>query len=167
MGELFRKLMFIMTSIFILFALIGCQERIVHEKIPITKEGEKVIETYLNDKVMRSNFGGPIFSEFEILDTDKTSGKIYIWALIEQCFKDGTEIAVGSGMSVPLVLKVKHEQNSFTITSHSIPRDGADYTNDVKKMFPENIHDKIFEYPSKHIDQLQKQLKIKAKEKLG
>jgi hypothetical protein len=70
-------------------------------------------------------------------------------------------------MSAPLVLKVKLEQSSLKVINHSLPRDGSNYADDIRKMFPENIQNKIFEYPSKHINKLIQELEIKVKKTLG
>ena len=114
--------------------------------------------------VMSPNFNGKVFCAFEILDTNASVGEIYLWALMEEYYKEGSIVQLGSGMSVPIVLNVSVDQQSMTIIDHSLPGDGSDYGDDVRELFPSNVHNKIFEYSSKHISKLIDEVEIKVKD---
>ena len=115
--------------------------------------------------VMKPNFNGIVFCAFEILETDASAGEIYLWALMEEYYHEGSYVQLGSGMSVPIVLKVSSssEKQSFEIKGHYIPGDGSNYADDVRQLFPRNVHSKIFEYSSKHISKLIDEVETKVK----
>jgi hypothetical protein len=126
---------------------------------------EQVVEKYLSEEVMNSNFGGEIFVAYEILETDKNEGEIYLWALIQEYYEEGEALETGSGMSVPIVLSVSvHNNDSLEISSHSLPRDGSYYSEDIKEMFPKKIQNKILGYSSNHIGDLIEEMENKVKE---
>ncbi|ADU29121.1 hypothetical protein [Evansella cellulosilytica] len=146
--------------------LFGCEETTEESvsNIVISADDAKVIEKYLTEEIMTPNFGGAVFAEYEILETENDVEEIYLWALIQEYYQKGEVIEEGSGMSVPIVLSVRKESQSTKIVSHSLPRDGSYFTDDIKEMFPRHIQNKIFEYGSEHISKLIKDLEEKVKE---
>ncbi|WP_096153847.1 MULTISPECIES: hypothetical protein [Bacillus] len=132
-------------------------------KITVSAMNKVEIEKYLNEMVMNPNFDGIVFCAFEILESDASAGEIYLWALMEEYYHEGSLVQLGSGMSVPIVLKVSTEQQSFKIQEHYIPGDGSYYADDVRRLFPRNVHTKIFEYSSKHISKLIDEVETKVK----
>jgi len=158
-----RLLFFVFLSL--AFFLNGCQSTSDHSyDLSISKREEKVIEDYLSVNLINPAFGGEIFTAFEILDTDKKNGKIFLWAFINEYIKKGEVIKEGSGMSVPLVLHVSKDHEPLKVLSHLIPRDGSYYSEDIIKLFPENILDKIINDRSTHIIKLNTEMEKKVKE---
>lgn len=88
-----------------------------------------------------------------------------MWALVEEYYKKGESIDIGSGMSVPVVLSVSvHNDDSMEIITHSIPSDGSYYLNDIKEMFPKKIQKKILGFSSYQIGELMKKMENKVEE---
>jgi hypothetical protein len=145
---------------FVVLLLAGCSLNST-----VTEEDGQEIERYVRQEVMSPNFDGKIFSAHEILVTNEEKGEIYLWALIEEYYKEGTEVEQGSGMSVPMVLKVDHSGDSLKVISHTLPRDGSYYADDVKDMFPYFAELKALDYPSIHIKKLIKEVETEVAEK--
>ncbi|WLR54897.1 hypothetical protein LC048_21325 [Mesobacillus subterraneus] len=145
---------------FVVLLVAGCSNAAVTEE-----EGEE-IERYIRQEVMKPNFGGEILSAYEILASSEEKGEIYLWALIEEYYKEGAEVEQGSGMSVPMVLKVDRSEGALKVISHTLPRDGSFYADDVKEMFPYFAEIKALDYPSIHIKKLVKEVETEVAEKL-
>ncbi|QYE99547.1 hypothetical protein [Paraclostridium sordellii] len=50
----------------------------------------------------------------------------------------------GGASYTPVVLKVDSNADNFSIISHNIPRGGAYFSDDVKKLFPMHLRNKAF-----------------------
>jgi hypothetical protein len=79
---------------------------------------------------------------------------VYVWAMCQI-----TNLEIGSAASVPAVI---HLGNNGSIEKVQIPRDGTQYGIDIRKMFPKELHDKIFEQ-SAGIDALWSHLELRQK----
>jgi hypothetical protein len=130
--------------------------------ISVTAENHQEIEKYIREEVMSPNFGGEIFSAHEILGSNEKKGELYIWALIEEYYKEDSKIEQGTGMSVPMVLKIDQTEDSLQVISHTLPRDGSDYANDLKDMFPYFAEIKALDYPSIYVDKLIKKIEAEV-----
>ncbi|WP_226678590.1 hypothetical protein [Mesobacillus jeotgali] len=155
-----RRIIFHVIIVFLLLA--GCSLNST-----VTEEDEQEIEKYISQEVMSPNFGGEIFSAYEILATNEEKGEIYLWALIEEYYKEGEEVEQGSGMSVPMVLKIDRSEGASKVISHTLPRDGSFYADDIKEMFPYFAELKALDYPSNHIKKLIKEVESEVAEKLN
>lgn len=133
------------------------------KSIRISEHERSVIEAYLNEQVLKPRFGGTVFSEFEVLGTNAWKNEVYVWALIQEFSKHGDHVLGGTGLSAPLVLKIKERSRSFQVVRHLLPRDGSDYEGDIRKMFPKHIEHKIFAYPSQYVATLAQSLENKVK----
>jgi len=160
------KLNLLAGTLILLLLTVGCQNAATTNHVSFSDKDTQVIEEYLNREVMEPSFGGEVFSAYEILGTDDNAEKIYIWALILEYYKTDTALEVGTGMSLPMVLHVEQTEDSLQISSHTMPRDGSYYQEDVETLFPNNIQSKIFDYPSKHIDKLSDELDNKVEKEL-
>ena len=75
--------------------------------------------------------------EWEILG--QTTQDVFVWALCE-----GNSFSSGPvGMSAPAVIRLATDGHIQTVT---VPRDGALYSQDVKALFPLELHERIFAY---------------------
>jgi hypothetical protein len=81
--------------------------------------------------------------EWELLG--QSEHEVYVWAICQ--IADSPE---GAAMSAPAVIYLK-ENNS--IEKVEIPRDGAQYSVDIRQMFPQNLQEKIL---SNSINSMQK-----------
>jgi hypothetical protein len=152
------KLQALVLLIMILL-LAGCSNSAV------TEEHGQEIERYIRQEVMNPNFGGELFSAHEILASNEKKGEIYLWALIEEYYKEGAEVEKGSAISVPMVLKVDRSEGSFKVISHTLPRDGSFYADDLKDMFPYFAETKALDYSSGPINKLIEEVEAEVAEK--
>ncbi|MGP4073556.1 hypothetical protein ACTWQB_13485 [Piscibacillus sp. B03] len=147
-----------MARIFILGFLIllitGCSW--LQASIDLSEQDYEAIDQYLQQE-LKPDLGEDVFTAFEVLASSEEASEVYVWALIEGY--SGSQ--VGSGMSIPLVLEVTHDDDVITVTNHKGPHDGSYYTSDIKEMFPKNTHNKIFDYPSNHIHNLKQEIEQK------
>lgn len=150
----------VLSLLVMILLLAGCSNR------EVSIEDGQEIERYIRQEVMSPNFGGEIFSAYEILASNEEKGEIYLWALIEEYYKEGAEVEQGSGMSVPMVLKVDRSEGALKVTGHSLPRDGSFYADDIKDMFPYFAELKALDYPSNHIKKMIEEVETEVAEKL-
>lgn len=119
------------------------------------------IQKYLDEKMMQPGFGGTVFSAYEILK--KTDDKIFLWAYLQEYYKKDNKLQQGSGWSVPVALSVENTTDGLKINNHEVPHDGESYANDIKRIFPDDIQQKIFNYSgSSAIQKLEKDSKDRA-----
>jgi hypothetical protein len=147
----------------LILLLAGCSEP---GSISVTEKDKQEIEKYIRQEVMSPNFGGEVFSAYEILGSDENKGELYLWALIQEYYKKGTEIEQGTGMSVPMVLKIDQSKDSFKVLSHTLPRDGSLYAEDIKNLFPYFAGRKAINHPDKVISKLIEEAEAEAEQKL-
>lgn len=145
----------------LILLLAGCSNTAVSEE-----DGQE-IERYIRQEVMSPNFGGEIFTAYEILASNEEKGEIYLWALIMEYYKEGADVEQGTGMSVPMILKVDRSEGAFKVTGHTLPRDGSFYADDIKDMFPYFAELKALDYPSNHIKKLITEVETEVAEKLN
>jgi hypothetical protein len=149
---------FILLSVLsIMLSCGGKQERTQS----LTTYDNDAIEKYLDDKMMNPEFGGKVFSSYEIFKS--TDDKIYLWAYLQEYYKKDNVLTTGTGWSVPTVLSVDNSGDRLKILSHKVPVDGMDYSNDIKSMFPEDIQQKIFDFSgTESIPKMEKNSKERA-----
>ena len=151
----------VLSLLVMLLLLAGCSNTALSEE-----DGQE-IDRYLRQEVMSPNFGGETFTAYEILASNDKEDEIYLWALIEEYYKEGTKVEQGAGMSVPMVLKVDRSEGAFKVTGHTLPRDGSFYADDIKDMFPYFAELKALDYPSNHIKKLIEEVETEVAEKLN
>lgn len=147
----------------LILLLAGCSQS---GSITVSEKDKREIDKYIRQEVMSPNFGGEVFSAYEILDSDRKKGELYIWALIQEYYKEGTGIEQGTGMSVPMVLKIERTGDSLTVLSHTLPRDGSFYAEDIKDMFPYFAGRKAIDHPDKVVSELIEEAEAEAEKKL-
>ncbi|MED4015118.1 hypothetical protein [Sutcliffiella cohnii] len=148
--------------IVVVLVLVCFQTIVKAGEISLKKEQEGTIEKYLKQEVLKPNFGGDIFTAYEMLASNEKLGEIYVWALISEYYIEDKVIESGTSMSVPLVLHVNDSERGLEILSYTMPGDGYYYEKDIKKQFPKRIHSKIFNYSSVHINKLIKEIEEKV-----
>jgi len=123
-------------------------------KIKLSQSNNDSIEKYLYNKVIKPSFGGKVFSSYKVLGTEEN--KIYVWAYLQEYFKQEGKITKGTGWSVPLILNVDWQQDQINIINYEAPRDGDYYAEDIRKYFPKAIQKIIINFPeSKDIKELE------------
>ena len=90
---------------------------------------------------------------------------VYAWVLDEKYYLENNEIKEDSGSSIPYKFVVKSIDGKFSVTDYRIPRDGSDYSIDMKNIFPRSVRNDMDEvYTDGTIEKLimdiQKQLNL-------
>jgi len=101
------------------------------------------ITTYLDENLVAPNFGGKVFTAYEILGAK--AEEIYVWAYAQEFYKENNALEKGTGLSCPVVLTVdSQDEKEVNIIDHKVPRDGSFYSQDIKTLFPKKVQDAIF-----------------------
>lgn len=105
--------------------------------------------------------GGRRFCIVQNLEPSKDLFPFYVWARCGEFTFLKDSLQERSGVSVPTMIDYPNELSyrdpaRFTIR---IPRDGAAYSEDIKNIFPENLHRKIYSYNN---DSISKKLRDEA-----
>ncbi|MDE5416124.1 hypothetical protein [Alkalihalobacterium chitinilyticum] len=158
------KLIVWISLIFVILIAVGCQHSEATGQWKLSENEEMVIEQYLTKEVLQPNFGGEMFTTYEILGTDLNASEVYLWALIEEYYQEGGNLEQGTGMSVPMVLHAEKNTQSFKILKHTLPGDGSNYIDDIKTMFPSKLHNKIVDYDVNHISKLIDEMEDKVQD---
>lgn len=152
---------------FVLFGCDGDANNVKDANVnnPPAGENDDTILAYLDKNLIKPHFGGKVFSAYKILGND--SDQIHVWAYIMEFYKDGTNNSIeeGTGMSGPMVLRVNQSGNNVVVVNHTMPRDGAFYTGDIKKLFPQDVQEMIFSiHDTQIVEELSSQAEKRAKE---
>ena len=70
---------------------------------------------------------------------------IYAWVLDEKYYLENDEIKQDSSSSIPYKFVVKSVDGKFSVTDSRIPRDGSDYSVDMKNIFPRSVRNDMDE----------------------
>ena len=156
------NLLFVVFSIIFLFYSCLQPPADPDKEAPKTATLNVNIEKYLDTQVMQPGFGGRIFSAFKIFSEE--DNKVFLWAFLQEYYENDSKIMMGSGWSVPMVLEIERNTGWITIKGHKTPRDGEQYAQDIKKVFPKNIRTQIFTFPgSDEMQELQRYSAARAK----
>lgn len=161
-----RKGIMFIFLLSMLLILGGCNLTVkdASNSLKITKEDEKIILEYLDTKTndVSSPRGGTMYSAFTVLGTD--SDKLYIWMLKEETLKQGSEVIMTNGTSLPLVLYIKTGEEKIIITNHKYPEDGQGNGKSIRKLFPENVRKVMSNNYNERADQLEEIIKNRVKD---
>ena len=131
--------------------------------LKITQADEKMIQEYLDTKtndISAPYQKGEMYSAFKILGTD--SNKIYVWMLKYEYLGQGKEPT--NGGSIPIVLYIEGKGDEIEIKNHKYPKDGQEYGKSLKKLFPQNVIEKMNNNHNELIDQLEEIIQNRIKE---
>ena len=70
---------------------------------------------------------------------------IYAWVLDEKYYLENNKIKQDSSSSIPYKFVVKSVDGKFSVTDSRIPRDGSDYSVDMKNIFPRSVRNDMDE----------------------
>jgi hypothetical protein len=93
------------------------------------------------------------FCAVENLDPEKELFPLYFWAYCgEYAIQDG-KLKTISGSSGPVKIDYPNELSFYDPArfSHEAPGDGSHYAEDIKRIFPESVQNKIFNFDRKNI----------------
>ena len=145
----------------LLLLTVGCTSR----EFQLSDVDRTVIENYIRTEYRTGGSLGNTLVAVDILGSDRRKEEVYIWALIEEYSFGEIGAEVESGASLPFVLDVDID-DGFAIAGSRIPRDGSMFSEDVKNIFPDRLHDKILDYSNEHIDALVDQMEAKVESRL-
>jgi hypothetical protein len=95
------------------------------------------IETYLEANIGISACGGKVFCAYEPLNAEQgEDGRIFVWAMCLEYYLENGNLALGSGISVPVVMQIEQTDDHYHITGHLLPGDGTLFGQDVRAYFP-------------------------------
>ncbi|MCK9438780.1 hypothetical protein M0Q39_01735 [Patescibacteria group bacterium] len=88
------------------------------------------------------------FCTIKNLKPDQELFPLYIWAYCGEYVIENNKLVTVSGSSGPVKIDYPNELSYYDINkfSYEAPGDGADYTKDIKKIFPEDVQRKIFDH---------------------
>lgn len=129
----------------------------------------RAISDYLEKGgIQQTPFGGKIFAAYQLLGTAEKNGEIhaYVWALLHEIVREDAGFKVGSGASLPLVLKFRRDPSGgFTPVGYDVPGDGTFYAPSVRRLFPPELVDLILQ-PDHPVSELAAQVFFKARQAL-
>jgi hypothetical protein len=117
---------------------------------------EKAITRYLLTEEhfsWRNRNDSHAFCAIENLKPDQELFPLYIWAYCGEYIIQDNELKTISGSSGPAKINYPNELSYYDLSkfSYEAPGDGADYTKDVKKIFPEDVQQKIFNHDAREL----------------
>jgi len=89
---------------------------------------------------------------------------MYIWARCSGFVFENGKLKEKSGSSLPVKVNYPNELSFYDLDrfSYKTPRDGSDWGDDVRDMFPEYVQDKIFSFQKESIEEINQKLETKA-----
>jgi hypothetical protein len=134
-----------------------------NSKKDLSQKDDGVVQKYLDEKVMQPSFGGKVFSAFNVLKRE--SGKLYIWAYMQEYYKKENKIELGTGWSVPMEIDIEETTWGISIKDHFTPGDGEIYSKDILVHFPDDIQKQIFDFSgTPELQKLENACKQRARE---
>jgi len=140
-----RSLVCLITIVVLLIA--GCQvaAQIGPLEDPLNDPAlEERINDYLVEHIAIIGFGGEAFCVHEMLSPKiGNAGEIYIWAYCQEYTLEQGLVIEGSGISIPVGLQTRQNNDQVEITGHLVPRDGSYFGPDVRSIFPKSTWPQI------------------------
>lgn len=117
---------------------------------------EKAIENYLLTQKgfsWETHEGSHNFCAVENLSSEAGLFPFYVWAYCGEYKIENGKLKMLSGSSGPVKISYPNELSFYRVDkfTHEAPGDGAQYTKDVKQIFPEDIQEKIFHFNQTNI----------------
>ncbi|KKQ50594.1 MAG: hypothetical protein US95_C0001G0026 [Candidatus Woesebacteria bacterium GW2011_GWB1_38_5] len=105
------------------------------------KEIQKQVFYTMPLEVLKPQFGGKVFCASEIfgfnVDPEDLILDVYLWGYCEEYYIKGETITLGTGVSEPIKLAFKNDGKRLTFDSVITPKDGDEYENSIRVIFPE------------------------------
>ena len=123
----------------------NCAERIWALE---SNEADKAVRSFLlsySQLSWKTQEGSSNFCVFQNLAPERELFPYYLWVRCSEYKMENGELKELSGTSVPVKIDYPNELSYYDLSkfSISIPGDGALYDRDVKKIFPEEIWDRL------------------------
>ena len=114
------------------------------------REGE--IESAITDYLVEKGDGEQkhyenekTFAGMKIYQVEEKDGfyNVYAWVLSGKYYLENDEIKQDSGSSAPYKFVVEYADGKYTVTDFFTPRDGGNYSVDIKNIFPAGVRNDI------------------------
>ncbi|MFA5368782.1 MAG: hypothetical protein WC303_02095 [Candidatus Paceibacterota bacterium] len=93
------------------------------------------------------------FCAIENLDTEKQLFPLYVWVYCGEYVVENGKLETVSGSSGPAKINYPNELSFYDIKkfSYEAPGSGSQYGDDIRKIFPENVQNRIFNFNANSI----------------
>lgn len=118
------------------------------------RDFRKPVKDYLEENIGNSGFGGEVFCAYEILGEEKLGILVneYLWVMCQEFYLKEGNLKEGTGSSLPVAFVLQEEGDSYKVIDCKIPQSGAEYGQDIREIFPEEYHAKIFPQPPDYLE---------------
>jgi hypothetical protein len=117
--------------------------------------GEAIINYLLTQERFswKTRDGSHNFCAIENLNQENELFPLYIWAYCAEYVIQDDELKTLSGSSGPVKINYPNEMSFYDLShfSYEAPGDGSHYAEDIKKIFPEDVQQLIFDFDRKNI----------------
>lgn len=152
-----------LLSIFVMIILIGISLLVSADRREVPAGQNEDMYGFSNDQVgdaisnyllIQKEFSWKVREDsfnicsVENLDPDKELFPLYVWSYCGEYVLEGGKLKTVSGSSGPVKVDYPNELSFYDVErfSHEAPGDGSRYGEDVKRIFPENIEKRIFDF---------------------
>lgn len=129
----------------------------------ITQQIDDAISQYIIQNYSTSYYGTEKqFEVHKVYGTSETDGvlSVYMWSYYGG-FNKATGVEAQSGHSLPAVIRLKKEDETYSVIEYIEPKDGSMYQSSLEKMFPAK-YVKAAQRDSGNIGGLQKEMEKKV-----
>jgi len=148
----YKKILIIIIIIFlIIFSYITYKNQSIKSDLTQPRL-EKKINNYLEENIVNSSSGGKIFCSHKFLGAEEKIYKIhaYLWIICQKYYLTENSIKKGSGISEPIALILKNNDQNYIIIGDKQPIDVGWGYSSIKKIFPFMCRKKISSIHSGH-----------------
>ncbi len=125
---------------------------------------KSIINYLLNQKQFSwgTKVGSHRFCTIENLDQENELFPFYIWVFCSEYTIENGELKTLSGSSGPAKINYPNELSFYDMSkfSYEVPGDGSHYPEDIKRIFPENLQQKILNFDRNKIIEKNKQFSL-------
>lgn len=117
---------------------------------------EKAIARYISTQerfILKTKEGSHRFCGIKNLDSERELFPLYIWAYCGEYVLENGSLKTLSGSSGPVKVDYPNELSFYDPSrfTYEAPGDGSRYAEDVRNMFPKELHERIFNFDSKDV----------------
>jgi len=145
MKRLYLNKIILLLSFCMIFSIISCNNKSQVSGPELSKRSSDILQKYLDEKVIRPLYSGKVFSAFSLFKNEGDT--LYIWAYMQEYYKEDNAIKQGSGWSVPMEIIIKETPQEVIIKRLFTPSDGDMYTKGIRNHFPADIQKQILDFP--------------------
>ena len=141
------------VSLVALIAAAGCEifanDQLSPKQLQLAAEMKATLKSYLEQNISEKGFGGKAFCAYKVLGIEQNGEQIrtYIYAICQEYYLKGQDLTKGTGLALPIALLMQKDGSEYRVVSHEAPHDGDRYSTDVERIFPRNLHKRIFAEP--------------------